>query len=55
MESDKIIVPAIVRACDGGVGMGIEFAGLDEEGQNRLQRLLETLDPETASKDPKET
>jgi hypothetical protein len=55
MESDKIIVPAIVRACDGGVGMGIEFTGLDEEGQNRLQRLLETLDPETASKDPKET
>ena len=54
MESDKVTVLAIVRACDGGVGMGIEFTGLDEDGQTRLQRLLETLDPETASKDPKE-
>jgi hypothetical protein len=55
MESDKVTAPAIVRACDGGVGMGIEFTGLDEDGQNRLQRLLETMDPETAAKDPKET
>jgi hypothetical protein len=54
MESDKVTVPAIIRACDGGVGMGIEFTGLDNDGQNRLQRLLETLDPEPASKDPKE-
>jgi hypothetical protein len=49
IESDKVTAPAIVRACDGGVGMGIEFTGLDEDGQNRLQHLLDTLDPETAS------
>jgi hypothetical protein len=54
MESDKVTTPAIVRACDGGVGMGIEFTGLDEQKQQRLQSLLETMDPETAAKDSKE-
>src|SRR5438132_12720785 len=27
IESEKITTPAIVRASDGGVGMGIEFTG----------------------------
>jgi hypothetical protein len=34
--------------------MGIEFTGLDEQKQQRLQSLLETMDPETAAKDSKE-
>jgi hypothetical protein len=54
MESDKVTTPAIVRACDGGVGMGIEFTGLDDQKQQRLQSLLETMDPETTAKDSKE-
>ncbi len=54
IESDKVTTPAIVRACDGGVGMGIEFTGLDGQKQERLQSLLETMDPETAAKDSKE-
>jgi hypothetical protein len=53
MESDKVTTPAIVRACDGGVGMGIEFTGLDEQKQERLQRLVETMDPEAGAKDSK--
>lgn len=55
MESDKVSTPAIVRACDGGVGMGIEFTGLDAQKQERLQNLIETMDPETASKDSQES
>ncbi len=44
MESEKISTRAIVRACDGGVGMGIEFTGLNNETQERLQRLIEKMD-----------
>jgi PilZ domain-containing protein len=45
MESEKITTSGIVKACDGGVGMGIEFTGLDEPTQERLQSLIETMDP----------
>jgi hypothetical protein len=31
------------------VGMGIEFTGLDEPTQERLQRFIETMDPEGAA------
>jgi hypothetical protein len=44
MDSEKIVTTGIVRCCDGGVGMGIEFTGLDLEHQQRLQRFLEKLD-----------
>ena len=44
MEPEKISTRAIVRACDGGVGMGIEFTGLNNETQERLQRLIEKMD-----------
>jgi hypothetical protein len=44
LEAEKISTPAIVRTSDGGVGMGIEFTGLDEPTQLRLQRHLETTD-----------
>ena len=33
----------MVRSCDGGVGMGIEFTGLDEATQERLQQQVETM------------
>ncbi len=55
LESDKVTTPAVVRACDGGVGMGIEFTGLDEQTQERLQSLLESMDSETATKESKKS
>jgi hypothetical protein len=47
LNSLRIQTHAIVRTCDGGVGMGIEFIGLDEATQNRLQEQLETLAAES--------
>lgn len=44
-ETEKIGTTAVVRACDPGVGMGIEFIGLPEEGRQRLQQYLEKVDP----------
>jgi PilZ domain len=44
LESEKIHTPAIVRASDPGVGMGIEFTALAEATQERLQQELEKLD-----------
>jgi hypothetical protein len=41
IDSEKTSTSAVVRASDGGVGMGIEFIGLEEESQNRLQRAIE--------------
>jgi len=49
IESEKIDIQAVVRACDGGVGMGIEFTGMDLESQKRLQRYLEKQNPESES------
>ncbi len=49
MESEKVVTTGIVRACDGGVGMGIEFTGLDLEHQQRLQQFIEKLDAGFAS------
>jgi hypothetical protein len=47
LESEKINTTAIVRTCDGGVGMGIEFTGLDEQTQNRLQQQVEAMAAES--------
>ncbi len=47
LNSLRIQTHAIVRTCDGGVGMGIEFIGLDEATQNQLQEQLETLAAES--------
>ncbi|MBZ5722532.1 MAG: PilZ domain-containing protein [Acidobacteriia bacterium] len=44
MESEKIHTAGMVRASDPGVGMGIEFVGLDDVTQQRFQRLIERLD-----------
>ena len=48
MESEKITTPAVVRASDPGVGMGIEFTGLSEETQQRFQQLLEKQESDAA-------
>ena len=44
MDSEKIQTSGVVRASDGGVGMGIEFTQLDNHVQERLQQHLEKLD-----------
>jgi len=49
IESEKVDTTGVVRACDGGVGMGIEFTGMDLASQERLQRFLEKLDSESKS------
>jgi hypothetical protein len=45
MDEEKIATTGIVRTSDPGVGMGIEFTGLDLPTQQRLQGLLEKMDP----------
>ncbi len=45
MEEEHVNTSAIVRTCDPGVGMGIEFLGLTPDLQDRFQSLLEKLDP----------
>ena len=47
LDSERVRTPAIVRSCDGGVGMGIEFTGLDDETRLRLQRRLEAMTEES--------
>jgi hypothetical protein len=44
IDSEKIQTSGVVRASDGGVGMGIEFTQLDDHVQQRLQQYLEKLD-----------
>jgi PilZ domain len=43
LNSERVQTPAIVRTCDGGVGMGIEFIGLDESTQKQLQDQVEAM------------
>jgi PilZ domain len=51
MDSEKIQTSGVVRASDGGVGMGIEFSQLDDHVQERLQQHLEKLDVGLARND----
>jgi len=44
MDSEKIQTSGVVRASDGGVGMGIEFTELHNQVQDRLQKHLDKLD-----------
>ncbi|MBZ5600008.1 MAG: PilZ domain-containing protein [Acidobacteriia bacterium] len=44
MDSEKVSTVGMVRTSDPGVGMGIEFVGLDEAAQQRFQQLIEGLD-----------
>lgn len=43
LGSEQISTPAAVRTCDGGVGMGIEFSGLDPATQERLQQQVNAM------------
>ena len=47
LDSERVDTPAIVRACDGGVGMGIEFTGLDQKTQERLQQQVDAMAAES--------
>ena len=48
LEDQRVDTAAVIRSCDGGVGMGIEFTGLDEETQQRLQKQIETMAADSA-------
>jgi PilZ domain len=45
IEEEHVNSSAIVRTCDPGVGMGIEFLTLNPDLQDRFQALLEKMDP----------
>jgi hypothetical protein len=45
MEEERISASAMVRTCDPGVGMGIEFTGLTPETKHRVQEYLDRMDP----------
>jgi hypothetical protein len=45
IEQEHVNSSAIVRTCDPGVGMGIEFLTLTPDLQERFQSLLQKLDP----------
>jgi hypothetical protein len=49
LNSELVHTTAIVRTSDRGVGMGIEFIGLDEATQNRLQQHVESIAVESAA------
>lgn len=49
IEHEKITTAGVVRACDPGVGMGIEFSGLSLEDQDRLQQTLDKKSDEVAA------
>lgn len=45
IEQERLSASAVVRTRDPGVGMGVEFTGLQEESKKRLQAHLDKLDP----------
>ncbi len=47
LNARRVQTTAIVRTCDRGVGMGIQFIGLDESTQQQLQKFVETLAAES--------
>jgi PilZ domain len=49
LDKERITTAAVVRTCDGGVGMGIEFTGLKLETQEALQRQVEDMKQEASS------
>jgi len=53
LGSKKVTTPAIVRTCDGGVGMGIEFTGLDLATQELLQQEVDAMAAESKPKNVK--
>ncbi len=49
LDTERINTPGVIRSCDGGVGMGIEFTDLDEATQERLQEQIEAMAAESAT------
>ncbi len=45
MDQERVNATATVRTRDPGVGMGIEFSGLPEDGRKRFQAHLDKIDP----------
>jgi hypothetical protein len=45
IEQERLSPTAVVRTCDPGVGMGIEFTGLPEDSKKRFQAHLDKLNP----------
>ena len=45
MGSERLTTSAVVRTCDLGLGMGIEFMTLTTEQQDEFQRYLQRLNP----------
>jgi hypothetical protein len=43
LNSERVRTTAIVRTCDRGVGMGIEFTGLDQVTQKQVQQQVEAI------------
>jgi len=48
MEEERLSPSAVVRTRDPGVGMGIEFTGLQEENKKRFQTHLDKIDSASA-------
>ena len=48
IDGERVATNGVVRASDPGVGMGIEFAGLEDQIRERLQRLLAKLSGQSA-------
>ncbi len=48
LNSERVRTMAIVRTCDPGIGMGIEFTGLNEKAQKGLQQQVETIAVDSA-------
>jgi hypothetical protein len=48
LGSEQRSTSAVVRTCDGGVGMGIEFTGLDAKTQQRLQQQVDAMAADSA-------
>jgi hypothetical protein len=44
---ERVRTPGIIRSCDGGVGMGIEFTELDDQTRDRLQGRIEAMAEES--------
>jgi hypothetical protein len=55
MQSEHLTARAVVRTCDPGVGMGIEFTGLVRADKERLQRYLDGINPALGISRPTQT
>ena len=49
LDTERINTPGVIRSCDGGVGMGIGFTGLDKAIQERLQKRIEAMAAESGT------